>query len=121
MNELQDLLLSDHWILSHHGDKNSVNPRIPYTWIVEKEQSVTGIVGDNLMQRGHFTRPDISSLESVLEYGIGLNSGRVFADLWDLNLYSSSTKCFDRRAERLNQMNMNQILPDPVECICGQN
>ena len=43
---------------------------------------------DHLQESGHFARPDIRSLEKVLEYGIGLNSGRVFADLWDLNLFS---------------------------------
>jgi archaeosine synthase beta-subunit len=76
---------------------------------------------DNLLQRGHFTRPDIRSLESVLEYGIGLNSGRVFADLWDLNLFSSCSICFDKRAERMKQMNLNQILPLPVQCTCDMH
>jgi archaeosine synthase beta-subunit len=75
---------------------------------------------DHLLEQGHFTRPDIRSLETVVEYGIGLNSGRVFADLWDLNLFSSCNKCFDQRAKRLNEMNMDQILPAPVECICNQ-
>jgi len=74
-----------------------------------------------LRDKGHFSRPDIHSLESVLEYGIGLNSGRVFADLWDLNLFSSCNTCFDRRAERMNQMNLTQILPLPVECTCNQH
>ena len=74
---------------------------------------------DHLLEQGHFSRPDIRSLETVLEYGIGLNSGRVFADLWDLNLFSSCSKCFERRAERMNQMNLHQILPLPVECTCN--
>jgi archaeosine synthase beta-subunit len=74
---------------------------------------------DLLLNQGQFSRPDIRSLEAVLEYGIGLDSGRVFADLWDLNLISSCNKCFDRRAERLNDMNLNQILPAAVECNCN--
>ena len=74
---------------------------------------------ENLQERGHFSRPDIRSLEKVLEYGLGLNSGRIFADLWDLELFSSCPKCFDRRAERMNHMNLNQILPLPVDCTCN--
>jgi archaeosine synthase beta-subunit len=75
---------------------------------------------EHLLQQGHFSRPDIHSLETVLEYGISLSSGRVFADLWDLNLFSSCSICFDRRSERLNEMNMKQTLPDPVECTCDK-
>lgn len=73
---------------------------------------------DYLQEKGNFSRPDIRSLESVLEYGILLNSGRVFADLWDLNLFSTCSKCFDRRTARLNEMNLNQMLPPQVECTC---
>ena len=73
---------------------------------------------DHLMESGHFSRPDIRSLEKVLEYGIGLNSGRVFADLWDLNLFSSCNECFELRAERMNNMNLNQKITDQVNCDC---
>jgi radical SAM enzyme (TIGR01210 family) len=74
---------------------------------------------EHLQERGHFSRPDIRSLENVLEYGLGLNSGRVFADLWDLHLFSSCPDCYDRRSERMNKMNLSQILPLPVECSCN--
>jgi hypothetical protein len=74
---------------------------------------------DKLMENGHFSKPDIRSLEKVLEYGIGLNSGRVFADLWDLKLFSNCSECFDHRAERMNRMNLEQILPLAVECTCN--
>jgi archaeosine synthase beta-subunit len=76
---------------------------------------------DNLMEHGQFARPDILSLERVLEYGIRLNSGRVFADLWDLKLFSGCDKCLDQREERMNSMNLNQIIPLPVECTCHTN
>jgi archaeosine synthase beta-subunit len=76
---------------------------------------------DILLEQGHFARPDIHSLETVLEYGIGLNSGRVFADLWDLHLFSSCSNCFDRRAERLKEMNLTQIIHTPVKCTCDQD
>lgn len=38
---------------------------------------------DLLMEKGDFSPPDIRSLEKVLEYGISLKAGRVFADGWD--------------------------------------
>ena len=74
---------------------------------------------DFLREQGHFSRPDIKSLEAVLEYGIELNAGRVFADLWDLNLFSSCSSCYDRRAERLNRMNLDQLVPAAIECTCN--
>jgi len=73
---------------------------------------------DLLKETGNFSLPDIHSLEKVLEYGVGLNAGRVFADLWDLHLFSSCSKCFDRRARRLNEMNLGQKISDPVSCDC---
>jgi radical SAM enzyme (TIGR01210 family) len=75
---------------------------------------------DDLKRHGHFSRPDIHSLESVLEYGIGLSGGRVFADLWDLNLFSGCDKCFERRKDRLNYMNLNQKISDPIICECDK-
>ncbi len=71
-----------------------------------------------LAEKGLFKAPDIQSLELVLEYGIGLNKGRVFADTWDLELFSKCHKCIDTRTRRILYMNMNQKIPSPVECIC---
>jgi len=71
-----------------------------------------------LRDQGHFSSPDLRSLEMVLEYGIGLNEGRVFADLWDLNLFSSCQGCFEKRAARMNEMNLNQVIPELVFCNC---
>ena len=74
---------------------------------------------DSLIQKGDFNLPDIHSLETVLEYGIGLNRGRVFADVWDLGQFSSCNKCIDKRTERLTAMNLNQKNASPVECVCN--
>jgi archaeosine synthase beta-subunit len=76
---------------------------------------------DLLMQKGDFIPPDIRSLETVLEYGIGLNKGRVFADLWDTDLFSSCNDCFDQRAERLNTINLTQKTADKVYCTCNSS
>jgi radical SAM enzyme (TIGR01210 family) len=73
---------------------------------------------DKLLERGQFAMPKISSLETVLEYGIGLNKGRVFADVWDLEIFSGCDKCIDKRTHRLIQMNLNQKIIKPIECSC---
>jgi len=73
---------------------------------------------DLLMKNGEFSLPDIHSLEEVLEYGIGLSSGRVFADVWDLELFSDCEKCFDERQSRLTAMNQSQKNIDRIACNC---
>ena len=70
------------------------------------------------MEKGYFTKPDIHSLETVLEYGIGLNAGRVFADIWDLGLFSSCTKCINQRTTRLIEMNLSQKIISRDKCTC---
>ena len=73
---------------------------------------------DLLLEQGYFTPPDIHSLEKVLEYGIGLNAGRVFVDVWDLGMFSICNKCIDKRTNRLIEMNLNQKISIPAKCIC---
>jgi hypothetical protein len=65
-----------------------------------------------------FDSPNIASLEYVLEYGLSLNKGRVFADVWDLDTFSSCDLCYGQRKERLNQMNLNQKVIASVVCTC---
>ncbi|MEI8224524.1 MAG: radical SAM protein [Bacteroidota bacterium] len=73
---------------------------------------------DLLLGKGDFAPPDIHSLEIVLEYGIKLNAGRVFADVWDLVLFSSCRKCIDQRTNRLIAMNLSQNIISRIECTC---
>ena len=73
---------------------------------------------DNLMENGDFNLPEIHSLETVLEYGIGLDAGRVFADVWDLGLFSNCKKCIDQRINRLINMNQSQRIDNQVVCFC---
>jgi radical SAM enzyme (TIGR01210 family) len=72
-----------------------------------------------LEERGCFSPPGLKSLEEVLEYGIGLQRGPVFADLWDLEKFSSCDACFSRRKHRLEQMNLGQVIPERVSCDCS--
>ena len=74
---------------------------------------------DLLMEKNYFGQPDILSLETVLEYGIRLNSGRVFADVWDLGMFSGCKKCIDKRTNRLIALNLNQKITSPVRCTCS--
>jgi hypothetical protein len=73
-----------------------------------------------LAAQGDFTPPSITALEACLEYGLRLKRGRVFADLWDLDRFSTCNACFADRAARLREMNLRQVVSDPVDCrACG--
>jgi len=73
---------------------------------------------DLLLQQGAFCLPNIQSLETVLEYGISLNNGRVFADIWDLEKFSNCQKCMEQKTIRLSKMNLTQKLTNHVNCTC---
>lgn len=73
---------------------------------------------DHLSSQGYFEQPSIGSLERVVAYGIGLRKGLVFADLWDLERFSACDRCFDDRKERLQQINLQQLVLPPVRCNC---
>jgi hypothetical protein len=72
-----------------------------------------------LKDNGNFVPPSIKSLEKVLEYGIGLKRGRVFADTWDINLFIDCRECSDKRIERITSMNLEQRILNPVPCRCN--
>jgi len=74
---------------------------------------------DKLQNEVHFTPPEISSLENVLEYAISLGKGRVFADTWDLKLFSRCDNCLRLRTERIIAMNNTQKTADPIKCLCS--
>jgi radical SAM enzyme (TIGR01210 family) len=76
---------------------------------------------DELHKNGDFTPPHIQSLEAVLEYGIGLRAGRVFADTWDLEQFSVCNDCFEQRKDRLISMNLHQKTAAPVACNCNSS
>lgn len=64
---------------------------------------------DDLEGKGYFEPPSIQSLEEVLDYGISLGRGRVFADTWDLGLISQCDFCLDERVKRIAEMNNTQV------------
>lgn len=73
---------------------------------------------DKLAIDGYFGEPSIRSLEQVVEYGIGLKKGLVFADLWDLERFSTCRHCFEARKERLHRVNLSQEFVKSVSCSC---
>jgi len=75
---------------------------------------------ERLQQRGLFHPPRIESLEEVLEYGVRLKCGRVFADLWDIDKFSRCDECCGQRIQRMRRMNLTQEMAPPIRCSCGQ-
>jgi len=73
---------------------------------------------DQLQKEGLFAPPDIRSLEKVVEYGIEQQAGRLFADLWDLKLFSKCDSCLNDRISRLTEMNLTQRFSKQIKCTC---
>lgn len=69
-----------------------------------------------LAAQGDFSPPRLNSLEEVIDYGISLNAGRVFADLWELERFSECPQCFTARKERLHAINISQQMRPRVAC-----
>jgi hypothetical protein len=75
---------------------------------------------DRLAHEGFFMPPTIRSLERVLDYGLSLTGGRVFADLWDIERFFDCAECGPRRAGRIAAMNLSQRVEPAVSCQrCG--
>ncbi len=73
---------------------------------------------ERLQELGEFAPPRLSSLEDVLDFGIGLRAGRVFVDLWDVEKLFDCPRCGPARAERLRRMNHTQTVEPSVPCEC---
>ena len=74
---------------------------------------------ERLRAEGLWAPPRLESLEEVLAYGVGLQRGRVFADLWDIEKLFHCPRCGPARARRLDAMNREQAVAPPVVCDCG--
>lgn len=68
---------------------------------------------------GDFAPPRLATLEASAAYGINLNRGRVFADLWDIKPAAACRQCYKARVNRLHIMNLQQSIVAPIYCtIC---
>jgi len=75
---------------------------------------------EELAAHGDFTPPQLSTVEASMTYGIGLQCGRVFVDLWDSARLQCCPECRDNRLERIHLINLSQRLTSPVNCLrCG--
>ncbi len=77
---------------------------------------------DRLLAIGEFAPPRLATLERALERVLALpphsrdSSQRVFADTWNLELFSHCPACFAARCARLHHMNLTQQIPPAVHC-----
>ena len=69
---------------------------------------------EQLQSIGQFTAPKLATLEAAAAYGLALNQGRVFTDLWDI--HPACPHCGPKRIERLRRMNLHQTILTPIEC-----
>jgi len=75
---------------------------------------------DRLMESGEFAPPQLATLEAAQVEALQLRGGRVFADTWDLEQFSSCSACLEPRRQRLHTINLQQRLLPAVACpACG--
>ncbi len=75
---------------------------------------------DRLMAAGAFTPPRLATLERALEFAVNLRKGRVFADTWNLEPFSSCSACLEKRRQRLHDINLTQQIRPTIDCpVCG--
>jgi hypothetical protein len=61
-----------------------------------------------LAASGEWEPPTLATLEAALDYGLSLEAGRVFVDLWDIERFATCPECATARVRRLQQLNLTQ-------------
>jgi archaeosine synthase beta-subunit len=75
---------------------------------------------ERLRESGEFVPPTLAMLEAAQRAALALDRGRVFADTWALEQFSSCPHCFAARRQRLETANLTQRDMPPVGCeVCG--
>lgn len=75
---------------------------------------------DRLRESGELVTPTLAMLEAAQRAVLGLGRGRVFADTWALESFSTCPHCFAARRERLDTVNLTQGQAPSVSCaVCG--
>jgi len=75
---------------------------------------------EELASIGEFSPPRLATLEAAAAYGLALNHGRVFVDLWDVNPATACPPCYESRIARLRAMNLRQSISEAISCAhCG--
>jgi len=77
---------------------------------------------ERLRESGEFVPPTLATLETAQQGALALGRGRVFADTWALEPFSTCPHCFAARRERLETINRTQRNLSPTRCdVCGGN
>jgi archaeosine synthase beta-subunit len=76
---------------------------------------------DQLMARGQFSPPRLASLEEAFQLALDQRGeARIFADTWNLEIFSNCPACLEMRRRRLHAINLaQQFLPAVVCRVCG--
>jgi archaeosine synthase beta-subunit len=71
---------------------------------------------ESLAGGSQFHAPSLAHFETSIEQALAARRGRVFADVWDLEKFSTCSDCFNQRLQRLQRMNLQQIVEPNVTC-----
>ncbi len=71
---------------------------------------------DRLFESGEWSPPKLSSLEKAFQSALALHQGRVFADTWNFEMFSSCAVCFESRLRRLREINLTQRDSPLIQC-----
>jgi archaeosine synthase beta-subunit len=75
---------------------------------------------ERLRESGEFIPPTLATLEAAQQAALALGRGRVFADTWALEPFSTCPHCFAARRERLETVNWTQRDVPRIRCsVCG--
>lgn len=75
---------------------------------------------ERLLESGEFVPPTLATLETAQREVLALGRGRVFADTWGLEPFSSCPDCLAARCERIETVNRTQCDAPTVRCeSCG--
>jgi uncharacterized Fe-S cluster-containing MiaB family protein len=74
---------------------------------------------EELNAAGKFREPLLEELEMAQEFGLRLKAGRVFGDTWEAERFSRCARCGGARVNRIERMNLSQMIEPRVECDCG--
>jgi radical SAM enzyme (TIGR01210 family) len=71
---------------------------------------------DQLLRAGEFSTPSLTMLEQAQMLSLERAGGRVLADTWSLEPFSTCSTCFAERVRRLAAINLSQSPLPPVQC-----
>jgi hypothetical protein len=86
-----------------------------------------------LQAAGDYVPPTLGALEEVFAEALALARGfsgadadtlrrrLAFVDTWDIGFLSSCPRCFAERKARLEKMNLDQTLHQPILCSCTEH